>query len=200
MTNSTKISLRNKKLNDARNDYAWQADAELARLDAAPPLTVSFAHYLLDYTWELQSSLQISRRFAVETLDGEHIGNCSYYNISETNNEAELGIMIGNRDYWDKGYGTDVISTLVNHIFRQTNLNRIYLKTVDSNARAQRCFTKCGFSPYGQMARDGYNFVLMELHRDQWQQQAKNGNLTESPADEEGRGPTPFENNLPPLP
>ncbi|MFC2008356.1 GNAT family N-acetyltransferase [Chloroflexota bacterium] len=185
MINSTKIGLRNKKLSDARNDYTWQADLELARLDAALPLTVSFTQYLLDYTWELQSSSLTSYRFAIETLDGEHIGNCSYHNINETKGEAELGIMLGNRDYWDKGYGTDAINTLVNYIFQHTNLNRIYLKTLDSNARAQKCFRKCGFTPYGHMARDGYDFVLMEIPRKQWQQQAKNRNLTEPPPKEE---------------
>jgi len=79
--------------------------------------------------------------------------------------------MIGNRNYWDKGYGADAVTTLVNYIFRQTNLNRIYLKTLDSNSRAQKCFQKCGFTPYRHLIRDGFRFVLMELHRKPWQEQ-----------------------------
>jgi len=79
--------------------------------------------------------------------------------------------MIGNRDYWNRGYGTDAISTLVNHIFSQMNLSRIYLKTLESNARAQKCFQKCGFTPYGHLARDGFSFILMEIYRNQWQEQ-----------------------------
>jgi RimJ/RimL family protein N-acetyltransferase len=180
MITGTKIKLRNKKLSDARDDYIWQTDAELARLDAAPLLTFSFAQYLLDYTWKLRFSSPTSRQFAVETLNGTHIGNCSYYDINQTKGEAELGIMIGNRDYWDKGYGTDTVMTLVSHVFRQTNLNRVYLKTLVSNIRAQKSFQKCGFTQYGRMARDGYNFVLMELNRRRWQQQTENKNLTES--------------------
>jgi RimJ/RimL family protein N-acetyltransferase len=111
------------------------------------------------------------QRFAIETLDGKHVGNCTYYGIDETKSEAELGIIIGNRDYWNQGYGTDAITTLVNHIFQQTKLNRIYLKTLETNARAQRCFEKCGFAPYGHLKRDGYNFVLMELNREEWEKQ-----------------------------
>ena len=171
MITGTKIKLRKKRLADARNDHIWQSDAKLARLDASSPLTISFAQYLLEYTWELQFSPTSRHRFAVETLDGKHIGNCSYYDINEAKDETQLGILIGNRDYWDKGYGADTVTTLVNYLFQQANLNRIYLKTLDSNIRAQRCFQKCGFTPYGCLTRDGYNFVLMELHHKQWQEQ-----------------------------
>src|SRR4030042_5158677 len=128
MITGTKVKLREKKMADARRDYAWQSDPVLSRLDAAPKLTISFAHYLLDYAWELKFDPPTRCRLAIETADGKHIGNCSYYDIDKTKGEAELGIMIGDRDYWDKGYGADAVCTLVDHIFQQTALNRIYLK------------------------------------------------------------------------
>ncbi len=136
-----------------------------------PRLTAPFPQYLSDYTSELRYPSLARRRFAIETLDGKHIGNCVYYDINETKGKAELGIMIGNRDYWDKGYGTDAVSTLVSYILRETKLKRIYLKTLNWNTRAQRCFKKCGFNSYDHLNRDGYSFVLMELHRKQWQEQ-----------------------------
>ena len=171
MISGSKIILRKKRLADAQNDYQWQTDPELAQLDAVPPVTLIFEEYLSAYTSELRYSSPTRHSFAVETLDGNHIGNCVYYNVNEEKGEAELGIMIGNRDYWDKGYGTDVVTTLVNHVFRQTNFNRIYLKTLDSNIRAQKCFRKCNLTPYGRLVRDGFSFVLMEMHRKQWQEQ-----------------------------
>ena len=164
----SKIKLRDKRLSDARNDYQWQTNPELVQLDATPLLTISYPDYLLDYTTALQYQATIRHAFAIETHDGKHIGNCVYYNVNETKSEAELGIMLGACDYWDRGYGADAVATLVNHIFQQTNLKRIYLKTLDLNQRAQKCFQKCGFTPCGRMVRDGYNFVLMELHRKQW--------------------------------
>ena len=167
----SKVKLRDKKLADARDDYTWRSDPELAQLDVAPPLAISFLQYQSDYVNELRHSSSNSQRLAIETLDGKHIGNCSCYNINETKGKAEIGIMIGNRDYWDRGYGADAITTLASHIFRRANLKRIYLKTLDSNTRAQRCFKKCGFTPYGNLNRDGYNFVLMELHRNQREKQ-----------------------------
>ena len=177
---SNKIILREKRLDDAENDYAWETDPELAQLDAAPVLTINFSQFLLDQSWQVCLSPPARRRFAVETMDGKHIGNCSYYDINKTKSEAELGIMIGNRGYWDRGFGTDVVTTLVNYIFQQANLDRIYLKTLGSNTRAHKCFQKCGFTPYGHVAKDGYDFVLMELARKQWQQQAENKNLAKS--------------------
>jgi RimJ/RimL family protein N-acetyltransferase len=168
MIAGSKVRLREKRLADAPDDYAWQTDPELAELDAAPLLTISFQQYLSEYARELRYPSLTRQRFAVETHDGKHIGNCSYYDINETKGEAELGIMIGDRNYWDNGYGTSTVTTLVNYIFRNTKLNRIYLKTLVSNIRAQKCFAKCGFTPYGHLKRDGYNFVLMELHRKQW--------------------------------
>lgn len=169
MITDNKIVLRNKKLADARDDYTWKTDPELARLDAAPQLTTSFPQYLLDYTTELRCSHSIGHNFAIETRDGKHIGNCGYYSVDENKGEAELGIMIGNRDYWDEGYGADAVTTLVNYIFRQTNLSRIYLKSLNWNTRAHKCFQKCGFTPCGHLERDGYSFVLMEMRRKQWQ-------------------------------
>lgn len=166
----SKIILREKRADDARDDYTWEIDPELAHLDAASPTTTTFSQFLSDYTDELDDRLPSRRRLAIDTPAGKHIGNCSYYNIRKTKGEAELGIMIGDRDYWSKGYGTDAVTTLVNHIFCQTNLKRIYLKTLESNTRAQKCFQKCGFTPYGHSVKDGFSFVLMEIYRNQWQE------------------------------
>jgi RimJ/RimL family protein N-acetyltransferase len=48
-------------------------------------------------------------------------------------------------------------------------MNRLYLKTLDWNLRAQKCFTKCGFTPFGHLRRNGYDFTLMDLRREQWE-------------------------------
>jgi len=170
---SSKIKLREKRASDARNDYTWLTDPELVRFDAVPLLTISFPKYLLDYTSALCYPTPNRHTFAIEAPDGEHIGNCVYYNVNETKGEAEIGIVIGNRDYWDKGYGTDTVAALVNRIFRETNLKRLYLKTLDWNLRAQKCFKKCGFTPYRHLNRDGHNFVLMGLHCKQWEKQTE---------------------------
>ncbi len=160
--NGSKIILRPKQLYDAVEDYEWRKDSELCSLDAAQPLSLSFEEYVKRATGSPSWS-RWSCHFAIQTLDGKHIGNCSYFDIDEVSGEAEIGIMIGDRDYWDSGYGADAISTALQHIFSQTKLKRIYLKTLEWNLRAQKCFQKCGFKPCGRLNRDGYRFILMEV-------------------------------------
>jgi ribosomal-protein-alanine N-acetyltransferase len=167
--NGKNIRLREKKLLDVHNDYAWQSDPELSRFDAVPVLDLPFAVYVLDYTAEMKKPRRNRFPVAIETFDGKHIGNCTCYDIDEKKSETQLGIMIGDPSYRDKGYGQDVVKTVVDHVFRTTSLNRIYLKTLDWNLRAQKCFAKCGFTPYGEMKRDGFSFVLMEMDREQWE-------------------------------
>ena len=166
-----KIKLRDKKLSDVRNDYRWQSDSELAKLDAAPALNMSFTLYLLDYSSAVRERNAQRYPLAVDTIDGKHIGNCTLYDIDEKRGEGQVGIMIGDKDFWNQGYGTDVMNTFIDFIFRNTNLNRLYLKTLDWNLRAQKSFAKSGFKQCGWMQRDGYNFLLMELYRDQWEKQ-----------------------------
>jgi RimJ/RimL family protein N-acetyltransferase len=172
--NGEKIIIREKRLTDARDDYQWCRDLELSQLDAAQPLNMSYSQFITEFTAELRFPSLTRRRYGVDTLDGEHIGNCSYYNIDIRRSETEIGIMIGNRDYWSKGYGTDTIKTLIKYIFEQTNFKRLYLKTLDSNVRAQQCFKKCGFIPYNHIIRDSHNFMMMELSRSEWQNLQKN--------------------------
>jgi RimJ/RimL family protein N-acetyltransferase len=170
-----KVRLRQKKLTDVRNDYAWQSDPELARLDAAPVLKASFPVYLMDYVEIIHKPERNRFPLAIETMEGKHIGNCTCYDIDESKSEAQIGIMIGERDYWDKGYGADAINTLVDHIFMATLLNRVYLKTLDWNLRAQKCFRNCGFIRYATVTRNGHNFLYMELTREKWLKKRKKG-------------------------
>lgn len=171
MITKKRIVIRPKSSSDAWDDYSWETDPELAELDAAPVVRMAYSQYLMEYDIEVRRTSPSARQFAVDTLDGEHIGSCSYYNLDEDKCEVELGIMIGNRDYWDRGYGTDTVITLVNHIFDKLKVNRIHLKTLESNHRAQKCFQKCGFIVCGQLAKYDYQFLRMEIYRDRWQEQ-----------------------------
>ena len=160
-----KTRLRAKTAADAERDYQWQTDAEIMHLDATMPLEITFTRYLIEYRQSLREHSPTRRLFAIETMGGEHIGNLSYYGINEDEGRAELGIMIGQRDYRDKGYGTDAVNTLLRHIFNHTSLRRITLKTLPENIRAQKCFLKCGFTPSGEKTIDGHHFLLMEITR-----------------------------------
>ncbi len=161
----TKLLLREKKAEDAANDYAWRKDPELARFDAAVPTRTSYAEFMEAYLAELASPSPRQRRYAIESQDGKHIGNCMYYNIDLEKSQVELGIMIGDRDHWGNGYGTDTVKTLVDAIFSTTTIERVYLSTLDWNYRAQRCFEKSGFVPCGRHSWNGHRFIVMETRR-----------------------------------
>ena len=163
------VTLREKRLEDAYQDYQWRIDEELATLDATTPLRMSYNNYLRLIEDELKRPVPWSQRFAVDTHDGKLIGNCMYYDIDAEKSQCELGIMIGDRNYWSKGYGTDVVKTAVTHIFQTTELERVYLHTLTSNYRAQKSFTKAGFTPICEKQRDGYEFVFMEIRRTKWE-------------------------------
>ncbi len=164
-----KTVLREKRLSDAANDYEWRADEELAKLDAARPLRIGYREFLALYHDEVQYDTPWSRRFAIDTLDGyRHIGNCMYYDINFTARTTELGILIGDRDYWSHGYGTDAVNTMLHHIFTETSLDKVYLHTLDWNRRAQRSFEKSGFQSVKPVTRAGLHFIYMDIPRARW--------------------------------
>jgi RimJ/RimL family protein N-acetyltransferase len=159
------IVLRAKTIADAEQDYNWRRDPELATFDAARPYNGSFKDYLNIFGDELSYPSPYRRTIAVEDMDGVHIGNVMYYNLDHRQREAEIGITIGLRDYWSRGFGTDLMRTFAAFMFETLPLDRIYLKTLDWNHRAQRCFENAGFKRYGTSRRGEFNFILMEIHR-----------------------------------
>ena len=163
-----KIILRDKSEEDAEQDYIWRSDPELAQLDAAYPLTMSFDRYLKIFQDQLRYPTPGSHHFSTVTLDGRFIGNCMYYDFDSINMQAELGIVIGDRDYWSNSYGYDAVTTLLDHMFMEKDLKRVYLHTLDWNKRAQRCFEKSGFTPVRPVHRMSHDFILMEVLRQDW--------------------------------
>ena len=103
--------------------------------------------------------LQDNRRnvFGIETLDGQLIGNVGLEGIDWKNSKVELGIVIGEKDYWDKGYGTEAITTLLHFVFEQMNLHRVSLRVFDDNPRAIHCYEKCGFKLEGRLREANFS-------------------------------------------
>ena len=110
--------------------------------------------------------------FAIEA-DGKYIGNCGLFHFDETARNCELGIGIGDKAYWGRGYGREAIGLLLDYGFRLRNLHRIWLSTSTGNERALRCYRACGFVEEGRLRqhnwRDGHyeDSVLMGLLRDE---------------------------------
>lgn len=84
--------------------------------------------------------------FAIVTRsEGNMIGGCGFEKVSPEDRHAELGIAIGDRAYWDGGYGTDAMRALCRFGFDIMNLHRIQLDVYAGNLRAQHVYEKVGF-------------------------------------------------------
>ncbi|MFQ5933625.1 MAG: GNAT family N-acetyltransferase [Dehalococcoidia bacterium] len=173
-----KVILREKRLGDAAQDYAWRTDEELARLDANLPLKTRFDDFKEFYAEELEYPTPHRCRFAVDDLTGKHIGNCMYYGMDKSNGQVEVGIMIGDKAYWGRGYGADAVMTLLDYLFTEEKMKRVYLHTLEWNERAQRSFEKCGFVACDRVKRDRHTFIVMEIFRKQWETRQNNPALS----------------------
>jgi len=165
-----KVRIREKREEDIRNEYSWRVDSELSRLDATRPMTMSYEDFFRYSREEMQFPNYRSKRLAVETLEGIHIGNIMYYDLNMRSRQAELGIMIGNKEYWSSGYGTDTVNTLLRHLFTVLELDKVYLHTLSWNYRAQASFNKSGFKSVRDVKRGGQDFILMEVLRPDWEE------------------------------
>jgi diamine N-acetyltransferase len=105
--------------------------------------------------WFERSLEQIERQeavlLAIETTEGMHIGNVGLHQIDWKNRHAELGIAIGEKVYWNQGYGSDAVHTLLKLAFREMNLHRVQLRVDADNGRAIRCYEKAGFQKEGTL-------------------------------------------------
>ena len=163
-----KVILRPKRIEDAEDDYAWRLDAELAELDASSPIRQSFDEFLRYYKDDLNRQSPSSIKFAIDDLSGNHIGNVMCYGINLNFGEADLGVMIGKGEYWDKSFGYHTLAGLIDYMFMTREIRLLYLHTLDWNFRAQRSFQKCGFIRKRTIHRSGRDFIRMELGRDYW--------------------------------
>jgi len=105
-----------------------------------------------------------------------HIGSCGYHDVDWRNRVGEVGIMLGPRDYWGRGYGTDALQTLVAWGFYTLNLNRVQLRVFADNERALRSYQKVGFQLEGRLRQGNYangayrDVLYMGVLREDWAQ------------------------------
>ena len=130
---------------DLAMEAVWAQDPEIIKLD--PPAGKTFN----------------MQRFSIYTFSDRHIGLCMLFNQTPT--EVELGIRIGEKDCWDKGYGTDAVKALTTYCFYTMDVNLVWLKVLPLNTRAIRCYEKCGFVETGKIIVGDYEFTRMEKRR-----------------------------------
>jgi RimJ/RimL family protein N-acetyltransferase len=157
--------------------YRWRRDEQILRWSGGTPTDFTlgeFRDHLRRERWRAEPNHRV---FYIVTLTGELIGHVGLFTIDWAKSEGEFGIVIGEPEYWGKGYGRDATQMLIRYIFTQTPLNRIYLGTFKDNLRAQRCFAACGFrvvgitSQYDPVAGEYIDGPEMEITRSDFQGQ-----------------------------
>lgn len=96
------------------------------------------------------------------------IGNAGLIDINRANQTAEFGIVIGEKDCWNRGYGTEATRLTLDFGFNAQNLHNIRLRVYGFNQRAIRAYEKAGFRTVGRLREahvlNGrrYDVVLMD--------------------------------------
>lgn len=168
------VRLRAVNGGDLEPNYRWMNDTEVTRY-IAMRYPISRAE---EERWTANrpaNDFAQGVTFAIETKDGVHIGNLGLHEPRPEHRSATLGIVIGEKDYWSNGHGTDAIVTLLRFGFAQMNLHRVTLHVFDFNERAVACYKKCGFQNEGTLRENYYgeghynDVILMGVLRDEFE-------------------------------
>jgi RimJ/RimL family protein N-acetyltransferase len=151
----------------------WNQDSEYQRfLDAGPA-----QRYNLKNSREFfEKEIGGMHMFMIQKLDDDQkIGMIDLGGINWQVGSAWVGIGIGIREYWGKGYGTDAMKILLRYGFTQLNLSRIQLDVFSYNQRGIASYEKAGFKPegrlHGNLLKAGvrYDEVFMGILRRDWE-------------------------------
>lgn len=167
-------------------DYRrWFRDYEVQRFLSRAALPVSDQ---AEEAWfeEMAKSKDV-HLFDIQVLEDDRlIGNCSLFKVHPKNRVADFGIVIGEKDCWGKGYGTDAARTILRYAFHELNLNRVQLEVYDFNPRGMRAYEKAGFQHEGTrrsaLYREGayHDVHVMGILQADWRQLEASG---DEPAD-----------------
>jgi RimJ/RimL family protein N-acetyltransferase len=180
-----RIRLRALKRDDLPLFVAWLND---------PEVTEGLMHYLPFSDEDEEEWFDGMRKKPLEerplvieipTDEGwEPIGNCGIFGINWRIRMAEFGIVIGAKQHWNKGYGTDALATIIKHGFDTLNLNRISLRVFENNPRAIRSYEKAGLVNEGRLRQGHFqngkyeDVLLMSILRSEWKDAKKDCDKT----------------------
>ncbi|WP_373897419.1 GNAT family N-acetyltransferase [Haloimpatiens sp. FM7315] len=167
-----KVCLRAYKEEDIKKAATFVNDKELKKLLVT---TIPFPMTM----WEEESWIKSQKasssgeyNFAIEDIETKkYIGGCGIHNVNWLARVAEVGIMIGDKNYWGKGYGTDAMKVLMKFIFEDMNINKIRLSTFSFNERAIKSYKKCGYAVEGvlknELFKEGqyYDEIILSAFR-----------------------------------
>ena len=139
-----------------------------------PPLPQSYDRSVAEYEQQVAKGGRDGTSFAIEA-DNEMIGQCALFNVDTAAHTCELGITIGDANYWGRGYGRESVILLLVYAFQHLNYRKVWLHVHAANERAVRSYLSCGFVVEGRLrehvwSNGGYDDLLvMGMLRSEWE-------------------------------
>lgn len=139
-----KIILRPIRLSDAGRFIKWFNDVQVSKFLVIRKMTLK-----QERKWIREQKKDKTKiNFSIDTKEGMHIGSIGLVLRTAANRQsrnASFGIMIGDKKYWDKGYGSDASKILLDYGFKKLKLHRIELDVYEYNPRAIKVYKRLGF-------------------------------------------------------
>ncbi|WP_434641789.1 GNAT family protein [Thermoanaerobacterium thermosaccharolyticum] len=125
---------------------------------------------------EIVETLSKEYNFAiVDIKTDELIGNLGFPKLDYINRVAEVGLFIGNKEYWGRGYGQEALNLALDFGFSILNMHNIYLRVYSYNKPAISCYKKVGFKEAGRIreakriAGERYDEIIMDILEDEYE-------------------------------
>lgn len=173
MLHGERVTLRALSREDLPRLNAFNNDLEVEIAGGGdPPLPQSQQRLAAEFDQDAARGGRDGTRFAIDA-DGRFIGTCGLFAFDDVAQTAELGIGIGDKAFWGRGYGRDAVRTLVRYAFRQRNLRRVWLRVNAPNERAIRAYCAAGFIEEGRLRQHAWSdgryvdLVVMGILRDE---------------------------------
>ncbi len=181
MLRGKKVKLRTMELGDIKElDRLQKTGDVLYNLTTWLPISDSLASQEKHMGEKIQKKKCLEPEFVITTLDDTVIGCTGISRADYNNSNAMVHIFVG-ADHTGKGYGTDAMEQLVDFIFSEMNLDRVYLTVFAYNERAIKSYRKVGFLEEGRLRehlfRDGkyHDVVQMAILKDEHKAFTKGG-------------------------
>lgn len=170
-----RIRLRGNERSDLPKFVEWLNDPDVRRtLSMSLPISLAAEEQWFENMLKRPSEEQ---SLGIEIKDGDGwrlIGNCGIFDINWRARSAEVGLFIGDKSCWNKGYGTEVMRLLLRHGFETLNLNRIFLRVDAANLGGIRAYEKAGFVHEGRFRQGTFqggeyrDMLFMSVLRSEW--------------------------------
>ncbi len=175
-----KVRLRAMRRDDLELLCVFNNDLEVELAGGGdPPMPQPLEYLQAEFDRQASAGGRANAHFAIEA-DGKFIGQCALFNFNDTAHTCELGITIGDKAYWGRGYGRQAVGLLLEYAFRQRNLHKVYLAVNGDNERAIRSYQACGFVEEGRLRQHVWSagqyidLVYMGVLREEWFTASKN--------------------------